>query len=75
MYGFDFPDSVSSNGTYVWVTNYEGASVTVVHASTGSLAGVGGSGYGFDFPDGVSSSGSRTWVTNAGLESVTEIQT
>jgi DNA-binding beta-propeller fold protein YncE len=74
QYRFDRPAGISSNGNYVWVTNRGDDLVSVLRASTGKLAGVGGPKYGQE-PDAVSSFGKRTWIADWGSESLTEVQT
>ena len=64
-YGFDNPDAISSDGTHVWVANFEGGSVTELDASTGALVQVlSASTYDFSTPDAISSDGHHVWVTN-----------
>ena len=59
----DDPDAISSDGTHVWVANYNDNTVTELDASTGSVVQTIGVG---NEPDGVSSDGTHVWVTNAG---------
>ena len=73
-YGFSDPVAISSDGTHVWVANFDGNSVTELSASTGALVQViSGSSYGFDAPDAISSDGTDVWVANADGNSVTEL--
>jgi DNA-binding beta-propeller fold protein YncE len=70
---FNGPFGVSSDGTHVWVADYDN-SVTELDAATGALVQViTGSNYGFDSPVEVNSDGSHVWITNAGNNSVTEL--
>ena len=39
-YGFNAPSAVSSDGTYVWVTNESGNSLTELKATSGALVRV-----------------------------------
>jgi YVTN family beta-propeller protein len=62
--------SISSDGTHVWVANYQGNSVTEINASTGAIVqtiNVGSS------PQSISSDGTHVWVANSGGNSVTEL--
>ncbi len=64
------PDSISSDGTHVWVANENDNNVTELNASTGVVVqtiGVGTS------PQGVSSDGTHVWVANNGDKTVTEL--
>ena len=65
-YRFAGPNSISSDGTDVWVANRTGASVTELDASTGALVRVltGGIGspYNFYYPESISSDGTHVWV-------------
>ena len=64
------PISVSSDGTHVWVANYESDSVSELDVSTGSLVQeipVGTQ------PDGVSSDGTHVWVANSNYGTVSEL--
>ena len=55
------------DGTYIWVTNSNGNSVTEINASDGSwmLTLYGGS-YWFSHPYGVAFDGAHIWVDNTG---------
>ena len=66
------PNSISSDGTHVWVTsyNYIGGGITELDASTG--AGIWGT-YVSNAPDAISSDGAHAWVTDGGDSTVTEI--
>jgi hypothetical protein len=62
------PDSVSSDGTHVWVANVSGNYVTELSAATGGFLNIiNGSAYGFNHPDGIYSDKANVWVTNAWL--------
>jgi YVTN family beta-propeller protein len=68
------PDGVSSDGTHVWVTNYNGGTVSEIDASTGTVVNTIRV-RGFNHPaGGVSSDGTHVWVTNGGDGTVSEIQ-
>jgi YVTN family beta-propeller protein len=65
------PIGVSSDGTHVWVTNYNEDTVSEIEASSGTVIRtilVG------SYPDAVSSDGTHVWVTNYGEETVSEIE-
>jgi hypothetical protein len=69
----DFPpNSISSDGTHVWVASFDyiGSSFTELVASTGAVVGTIGVG---ESPDSVSSDGTHVWVANGGDNTVTEI--
>jgi DNA-binding beta-propeller fold protein YncE len=57
------PQSISPDGTDVWVANFDDATVTELDASDGSIVqtipceGV---------PDGISSDGTHVWTSNLG---------
>lgn len=56
---------IAVDGTHIWVTNYNGNSVTELNASDGSwIRTVSGPEYGFNTPDGITSDGVHMWVTN-----------
>ena len=57
------PVGVSSDGTHVWVTNYDDGTVSEIDASTGTVVNTINVG---SRPPGVSSDGTHVWVTNAG---------
>jgi DNA-binding beta-propeller fold protein YncE len=71
--GFEFPASVSVDGTHVWVANYDGNSLTELDRSTGRLVREFPPSDGFNSPQGVSSDGTHVWVANSGGNSVTEL--
>jgi DNA-binding beta-propeller fold protein YncE len=75
-YGFDWPSAISSDGTNVWVVNFNN-SVTEIDAVTGALVQViSGSTYGFNDHDGlstISSDGTHVWTANFGGNTVTEM--
>ena len=80
MYRFDEPDSISSDGTHVWVANKEdvvgapGDAVTELNAFNGApVKVIAGSGYHFTYLTGVSSDGTHVWVASGGGKSVTEL--
>ena len=74
IYGIDYPYNVSSDGTDVWVANYNANSVTEFDAATGGLVRViSGSSFGFSFPYAIASDGTYVWVTDEGNNSVTEL--
>jgi YVTN family beta-propeller protein len=65
-----YPYAVSSDGTHVWVANYNDNTVSELNASTGSVIQtipVGAK------PDAVSSDGTHVWVTNGSSSTVTEL--
>ena len=64
------PTGVSSDGTHVWVANYNDDTVTELNASTGALVNTIPVGSG---PVAVSSDGTHVWVANATDDSVTEL--
>jgi hypothetical protein len=69
---FNFPASIASDGSHVWVANYFGKSVTELSAKTGRLVKViSGSRYKFDVPAAIASDGTHVWVAND--TSVTEL--
>jgi DNA-binding beta-propeller fold protein YncE len=71
---FDQPQSVTSDGTHVWVANLVGNSVTELSASTGALIKViRGSICGFSEVEGIATGGTHVWVANLGGNSVTEL--
>lgn len=70
-YGFAGPIAVAPDGR-LWVTNFDGDSVTVLNAATGAPA-VNGATYGFSLPRGTVSDGTYAWVANTGDNSVTEL--
>ena len=73
QYGFNGPDGIAFDGTHLWVTNVDGASVTEFNASDGSwVQTLSGGSYGFYSPYGIAFDGTHLWVTNTG-SSVTEI--
>jgi DNA-binding beta-propeller fold protein YncE len=60
------PDSVSSDGTHAWITNYVSNTVTELNSSTGALVQIlSGASFGFDNPDAVSSDGTHVWVASS----------
>ena len=63
-------------GTYIWVTNITGNSVTELGVSDGSwIQTLSGVCYGFNGPQGVAFDGSHIWQTvNYGGYSVTELK-
>src|SRR6266581_217839 len=68
---FSSPAAIASDGTHVWVANYDGNSVTELSARTGRLVKViSGSRYKFADPTAIASDGTRVWVPS---ESVTEL--
>jgi DNA-binding beta-propeller fold protein YncE len=72
--GLEFPQSISSDGTDVWVASTGDNSVIELDASTGALVQViSGSSYGLDWPTGISSDGTAVWVTNEYGNSVTAL--
>ena len=65
---------MSSDGTYVWVANFESDSVTELLASTGALVQVlSGSDPAFIEPYAVASDGVHVWLTSFDLPFVTEL--
>src|SRR5579863_9252342 len=73
-WGFNGPVAVSSDGTHVWVANFDSDSVTELDAATGALVQViTGSSYQFHSPAAISSDGTHVWVANIDGGSVTEL--
>ncbi len=71
-WGVADPEAISSDGTHVWVANYNASSVTELDAATGALIKVlRGSRYAFSLPTGVDTGGSNVLVVNNGDASVT----
>ena len=64
------PYGVSSDGTHVWVANYDDNSVTELDASTGAVVQTIDVG---NHPDAVSSDGTHVWVANLGDNTVSEL--
>jgi DNA-binding beta-propeller fold protein YncE len=72
-YGFNAPYGVAFDGTHLWVTNFNGGSVTELNASGGSwVRTVSGGSYGFSNPYAIAFDGTHLWVANNG-NSVTEL--
>ena len=68
------PASIASDGTRVWVANYDGNSVTELSARTGAVVKViSASRYKFKDPFSIASGGTHVWVVNLDGESVTEL--
>jgi DNA-binding beta-propeller fold protein YncE len=68
------PEAISFDGTHLWITNFDGNSVTEITPSNGSLVQLLGDGsYGFNEPAGIAFDSTRLWVTNEQGNSVTEI--
>jgi DNA-binding beta-propeller fold protein YncE len=64
-YDFNTPSGLASNGTDVWVANYEGDNVTELNASTGAFVKVlSGSAYEFDEVFPIVSAAGNVWVAN-----------
>jgi hypothetical protein len=73
-YGFNAPWGVAFDGSHIWVTNFDGNSLTELNASDGSwVRTLSGGSYGFAWPDWVAFDGSHIWVTNYLGGSVTEV--
>jgi hypothetical protein len=74
-WGFASPASIASDGTHVWVANFDANSVTELSATTGRLVQViSGASYQFNGPNSVVSDGTHVWVVNiSGNGSVTEL--
>ena len=73
-WGFGSPDAIASDGTHVWVANYDANSVTELSAKTGGLVKViSGSRYKFNGPAAIASDGTHVWVANYDGDSVTEL--
>jgi DNA-binding beta-propeller fold protein YncE len=71
---FNFPASIASVGTHVWVANYSAESVTELDARTGRMVKViSGSGYEFKSPFAIAADGTHVWVANIDGYSVTEL--
>jgi YVTN family beta-propeller protein len=64
------PFAVSSDGTHVWVANYESSTVSEINASTGTVENTIEVGSG---PVSVSSDGTHVWVANYFSDTVSEI--
>ena len=64
------PTGVSSDGTDVWVTNYEEETVSEIEATTGTVIGTIKVGA---VPEAVSSDGTHAWVANFLSGTVSEI--
>lgn len=68
------PQGISSNGTQVFVTNYDTNSVTTLSASTGGVNSVlSGTNFQFNGPLGVYNDGTNFWVTNALNNTITKV--
>ena len=72
-YGFNAPDSVASDGTHIWITNYSGDSVTELNSNGTWIRTLSGSKYGFNGPDSIATDGTHIWITNYSGDSVTEL--
>ena len=73
-YNFNNSVAIDSDGTHVWVANYDGHSVTELSARTGRVVKViSGSRYKFKGPFSIASDGSHVWVVNLDGDSVTEL--
>jgi DNA-binding beta-propeller fold protein YncE len=71
-WGFASPNSVSSDGTHVWVADSYANAVIELNAATGALVKVlRGSRYDFLGPVGIDSDGTNVWVANESDGSVT----
>jgi YVTN family beta-propeller protein len=64
------PEGISSDGTDVWVTNFDGDAVTELDASTGAVVQTIAVG---KHPVGISSDGTDVWVANSHSNTVSEI--
>ena len=65
------PGGVSSDGTHVWVANYDEGTVSEIEASSGTVIRTINVG---SYPAGVSSDGTHVWVTNEGEGTISEIE-
>jgi YVTN family beta-propeller protein len=64
------PDGISSDGTHVWVANYDDGTVSELSATTGALTQTIGVGEG---PWDISSDGTHVWVVNNGDSTVSVV--